>query len=168
MKIETIKQNIVLTLVFVVIFSTVAPVSVYAIDFDTVINAAYSVQNTGGQSGQKGADGADGKDGSDGQSGKDGISILNSSLNTASASIQSISDNERVVSILTTKTNGQVEEVYSRSESILEPTNSEVAEVSFESAETVEVVENEDNTSRIQKVLSSIHLIINTYVGIIF
>src|SRR3989344_6174778 len=63
--------NVCAGLVFIVIFSTVAPVNAWASDTSFITNVTYTSQSTGGQS-SKGADGQDGQDGEDGKHGEDG------------------------------------------------------------------------------------------------
>lgn len=69
-------RQIIKPLVFVLIFGTVAPVSVFAQETTYIVNTVQSSSHTGGQSGSNGANGSDGLSGEDGKSGQDGTSVI--------------------------------------------------------------------------------------------
>jgi len=85
-------KKIFAMLAIAAVFSTVAPVQVFAEDEELITNFVYSSQNSGGirVQGKDGQDGEDGKKGQDGKSGSNGQSVINVTGDTnASMQIES-------------------------------------------------------------------------------
>ena len=103
----SIKGEILTLLVITAIFSTVAPVTLWAETVE-ITNEARSSSNTGGQSSANGQDGQDGQDGADGKAGRSGSAGADGQDGKSSQNVTS--DNSSASSYIETTIDGEIVE----------------------------------------------------------
>ncbi len=140
-------KKILVLLAITAIFSTVAPVRVFAENASLITNVVYSSQNTGGIS-VNGADGQDGERGQDGKNGESGQDGADGKAGGNGASVVNPEDSSSV-SVIHTATSSKV-----GAQANVESTNS--VDSSFGAL------------SALQEALFSLRLMLVTYVSELF
>ena len=148
-------------LALLLIFSTVAPVSVVEAD-DTVsiTNSVHTFSTTGGQNGADGEAGADGRPGQPGADGADGVSIINGT-SSGTVRIESRINGETVVDIYQTAT-------ATTGEAVVEASKHVTHVASGTDAVAAELEAADNAATPLSQLLSAIRITLLHYVSLLF